>query len=168
MVQAVPEEWALTRVASVALGSGHGLMVMHYNPGARRIAGMTRTESKNGNTERLLPVLDHEPSAFGRARIGYDHDGWATLIELLLHGVQWQGRCLELCCIMQSRASVGSANTPLHSNAGKPVRNDQLPFPHAGHTVHEQLVEHGWRIHLIRFIQPISGLNKVNHTQYAV
>ena len=61
--------------ASVALGSGHKLMIVHYNPDAFRVNGKTRTTSQKDRIKKLLEVLEHEPEAFERVFVFYDASG---------------------------------------------------------------------------------------------
>ena len=58
--------------ASVALGSGHKLLIVRYNPDSYRVDGKTRVESKKDRMTRLLQLLDHEPVAFERVFLCYD------------------------------------------------------------------------------------------------
>ena len=68
--------------ASVALGSGHKLLIVRYNPDSYRVDGKTRVESKTARMKRLLQLLDYEPAAFERVFLCYDQDGGATLPQV--------------------------------------------------------------------------------------
>ena len=68
--------------ASVALGSGQKLLIIHFNPDPYRISGRTRTETKKDRMQRLLALLDHEPDAFERVFLCYDQDEGATLPQV--------------------------------------------------------------------------------------
>ena len=61
--------------ASVALGSGHRLLIIRYNPDGYRVDGTTRVESKMSRMKRLMEVLDYEPVAFERVFLCYDQAG---------------------------------------------------------------------------------------------
>jgi hypothetical protein len=49
----------------VALGSGHKLRVIHYNPDSYRVDGATRCESRKSRIARLLRTIEEdEPKGF--------------------------------------------------------------------------------------------------------
>ena len=65
--------------ASVALGSGHKLLVLRYNPDAFKIAGVTRRTTKKERHAQLIRLLGGllacEPEApFTRLFLFYDRD----------------------------------------------------------------------------------------------
>jgi len=68
--------------ASVALGSGHKLLIIRYNPDGYRVGGKTRVESQKDRMARLLDLLEHEPTAFERVFLCYDQDEHATLPQV--------------------------------------------------------------------------------------
>lgn len=59
--------------ASVALGSGHKLRIVRFNPDADRVDDQTRVESRKERMQRLMVLLDEEPAAsFERSFLCYD------------------------------------------------------------------------------------------------
>ena len=66
--------------ASVALGSGHKLRVIRFNPDSYRVGGRTRTESKKDRMKRLLALLEEgEPvGALERVFLCYDQESTDT------------------------------------------------------------------------------------------
>ena len=80
-------------VASVALGSGQKLLIIHFNPDPYRISGRRRTETKKDRMQRLLALLDHEPDAFERVFLCYDQDEW--------------GHITPSCCLLGCRCKTG-------------------------------------------------------------
>ena len=62
-------------VASVALGSGHRLLIIRYNPDGYKVGGTTRVESKKDRMKRILELLEYEPVAFERVFPCYDQAG---------------------------------------------------------------------------------------------
>lgn len=65
---------------SLALGSGHKAVVLHYNPDAFKVAGVTRRTSKKDREAKLvqtLAVWDNDPApelGFARFFLYYDAD----------------------------------------------------------------------------------------------
>ena len=68
--------------ASVALGSGHKLLIVRFNPDSYRVDGKTRVESRKDRMKRLLQLLEYEPAAFERVFLCYDQDGGSTLPQV--------------------------------------------------------------------------------------
>ena len=68
--------------ASVALGSGHKLLIIRYNPDGYRVGGKARADSKKDRMTRLLSLLEHEPVAFERVFLCYDQDEQASLPQV--------------------------------------------------------------------------------------
>ena len=66
----------------MALGSEHKLMIIRYNPDVYRVGGAVRAESKKGRMQRLLALLDHEPTSFERVFLCYDQDEGASLPQV--------------------------------------------------------------------------------------
>ena len=64
--------------ASVALGSGHKLVILRYNPDAFKVGGVTRRTSKRERHAKLLALIGRlqvEPAApFERLFLSYDHE----------------------------------------------------------------------------------------------
>ena len=73
--------------AAIALGSGHKLRIIRYNPDAFKVDGITRKTSKAERERRLLEVLDRsEPGTqLERLFLFYDHISGATLPEVSAH-----------------------------------------------------------------------------------
>ena len=62
--------------ASVTLGSGHKLRLIHYNPDAFRVNGKTRTTTAKERMAKLLEALEEgEPQGFERLFLFYDAAG---------------------------------------------------------------------------------------------
>ena len=68
--------------ASVTMGSFHKLMIVRCNPDAYRVGGIVRTETKKDRLQRLLAVMDHEPTSFEMVFLCYDPDEGATLPQV--------------------------------------------------------------------------------------
>ena len=68
--------------ASVALGSGHKLKIVRYNPDSFRVDGKPRVESKKDRMMRLLEELNKEPQSFERVFLCYDHDSSSSLPQV--------------------------------------------------------------------------------------
>ncbi len=70
--------------ASIAMGSGHKLRIVRYNPDAYKVDGITRKTSKAERMRRLLEVLDRpEPSTqLERLFLFYDHCSGANLPDV--------------------------------------------------------------------------------------
>ena len=58
--------------ASVALGSGHKLLVLRYNPDAFKIAGVTRRTTKKERRAQLIRLLGKPEAPFTRLFLFYD------------------------------------------------------------------------------------------------
>ena len=78
--------------ASVALGSGHKLKIVRYNPDSFRVDGKPRVESKKDRMMRLLEELNKEPQSFERVFLCYDHDSSSSLPQVAASWdcVSWQ------------------------------------------------------------------------------
>ena len=80
--------------ASVALGSGHRLRIIHFNPDAYRVDGKTRLTSKKDRVAKLLEALEEgEPAGFERVFLFYDSVSGATLPQV---AASWENAAKEV------------------------------------------------------------------------
>ena len=74
-------------LASVALGSADRLCIVHYNPGAYQVGGVTQSVSKKQREARLLQVLgdlEMDPGRpFSRLFVYYNRHAHDSLLPLV-------------------------------------------------------------------------------------
>ena len=86
--------------ASAALGAGHKLVVLRYNPDAFRVAGKSRAVSQKERQAKLLDTIEEmkEPQGFRRLFMYYDRDAEESALPSIAR--EWGAAAREASSIV--------------------------------------------------------------------